>query len=665
MAELASKIRAKFPGSYDDKADAELESAWLRKYPGVKDYEALADPAVIEQVSFAEKQRANAPKLQAGPDGGVPSTSTNLSNRFGTTIADALAAIAPGLGVTEQQAQQAARDTMGQGTIPGTALDIGAGAVKGVGQTGGGILQLLNKLTADPGTQSKLAEQFSEATPETAAGGERAGALVEHLAEYALPSKVIGSIPRVAGFGLRGLGNVAARGAATGAELAGVNAAQTGSTDTLGRDFALGAALPGAGKLIEGGARGTSALLPMLTKAAGVAGEHPEAAARALQAAAASGILGPAGAAAGMFRVPGASVAVEKLAGLAGRGLESSGLKAALEAISQKGPSGAAGDALSALVGRITGKSAPAAEATAGAATPKAAVGDAAVEKVAAEGGESGAETLRSAVAAEPQKRYVPEFSLETLGATPVDDVAAAEAGSLEELLRQSIAQAKPRPAGPVPAAAAEAAPARIVPGGEDSQLSDLLRQSIIREGGTPGATGAEAVLADLGHSAAPQAAEGGMLERLLSDYADDAIPIKTSRILPDGQRAMAGGRSGLARSPEPPKPALTNDPVAAEDLQKLLSGDMAPEAVESRLAPAISAAQNAPTRLSVSASSLRPGDELGSGKKIVRVTNSFVPKDATQKGKVEVVYLDSKGEKRVAYWNKGTKMGVLRGKSD
>ena len=71
------------------------------------------------------------------------------------------------------------------------------------------------------------------------------------------------------------------------------------------------------------------------------------------------------------------------------------------------------------------------------------------------------------------------------------------------------------------------------------------------------------------------------------------------------------------------------------------------------------------PDTLDVTASTLQPGDKLlGSGHTILRVDRQFVPKDATQKGKVRVSYRMNNGEARTGYWNRGTTMRVERGGS-
>src|SRR5258707_12515249 len=61
-ADLAAKVRAKFPGSYDDKPDAVLVGAWLKKYP---DYSPYLTPESSAQVSALGNARAAMPKPQS------------------------------------------------------------------------------------------------------------------------------------------------------------------------------------------------------------------------------------------------------------------------------------------------------------------------------------------------------------------------------------------------------------------------------------------------------------------------------------------------------------------------------------------------------------------------------------------------------------------------
>jgi len=69
MGELASKIRAKYPGAYDSLPDGELESKIIAKYPGVYDHLAggTDKPAAPQQTPQEyTKQLVNDPKYRAG-----------------------------------------------------------------------------------------------------------------------------------------------------------------------------------------------------------------------------------------------------------------------------------------------------------------------------------------------------------------------------------------------------------------------------------------------------------------------------------------------------------------------------------------------------------------------------------------------------------------------
>lgn len=134
MPELAAKIRAKYPGLYDDLTDAELEAKVLSKYPAYADLRTPEEPAQEDIRSF--------------PTG----TTTALVATKG--IPNSLGRISQAAGwVAESPAAQKAIGALGSGAI-------GYGAMPSLGHVGGVIGSAISLGTGGPSTVVKaLAEK--------------------------------------------------------------------------------------------------------------------------------------------------------------------------------------------------------------------------------------------------------------------------------------------------------------------------------------------------------------------------------------------------------------------------------------------------------------------------------------------------------------------------
>lgn len=191
---LAAKVRAKFPGVYDDMDDAALEKAVLAKHP--------------EYADLAEPQAAPAAAQPAAP---APS----MLSRAASTVADVGIGAAKGLGNTVVGLGQAVHQ------IPGVSRGVDA-------------------LYGSPGiSQASMQEADRVLTPTNTA--QQVGYGAEQIGEFFVPGAAVAKAGKVAK-----LGRVAAD---TGLALA-----QSGSPTQAGITGVLSAAIPGgsAAKAVGG-----------------------------------------------------------------------------------------------------------------------------------------------------------------------------------------------------------------------------------------------------------------------------------------------------------------------------------------------------------------------------------------------------------------------------
>ena len=117
---LVDKIRAKYPGEYDDMDDATLTKKVLAKYP---EYEDLAAPHATAKVPDAGMGQSFLGQLYSGPTGtgpdeNVPSPRAQMAQ--GTTPAPEAGAVA--LGGAAALPLAAGGDAVGAGALAGPAL---------------------------------------------------------------------------------------------------------------------------------------------------------------------------------------------------------------------------------------------------------------------------------------------------------------------------------------------------------------------------------------------------------------------------------------------------------------------------------------------------------------------------------------------------------------
>lgn len=186
---LAQRIRAKYPGAYDDLDDQKLEASVRSKFPGVyDDIPSTAAAAAVESSGWPAK-------------------------------------------------------------IGETLLDVGKGALKGLGSTASHLGEMAVNAGMVPGVRPTAFEGAAMRNPLFTAA-ERAttatntaqtvGKIGEQIAEVVLPGRAISTVAK----GLPLVGRMAVEGAAN----AGMSAAQGGNPLVGG---AIGAVLPGAGALVE------------------------------------------------------------------------------------------------------------------------------------------------------------------------------------------------------------------------------------------------------------------------------------------------------------------------------------------------------------------------------------------------------------------------------
>lgn len=133
---LVDKIRAKYPGAYDDMDDASLTKAILAKHP---EYEDLAAPAAnLGKIPIPAMEQSTLGALEAGPTG-----------------------TAPGENLPSPKAQMA-RDT-----TPSPAV----GAVTLVGAGGTAIAPLADAALANPAVRGVAIELGKEGLKQAATGG--------------------------------------------------------------------------------------------------------------------------------------------------------------------------------------------------------------------------------------------------------------------------------------------------------------------------------------------------------------------------------------------------------------------------------------------------------------------------------------------------------------
>lgn len=181
---LAARIRAKYPGAYDDLNDQQLEAAIDQKFPGV--YGDI--PRSVQAASGAMPAGATQPGLlpQSGPDN--PGRKPSLVTRVGDTLEG----------------------------VARTAEDFSIGGVlrSGAGRTLYGAARGLSRML--PGDAMTLPDAGAFFDPKNAA--ERAGQLVENAAEFAAPgglikagaAKVASAAPKAATVARAGLEAVSA-----------------------------------------------------------------------------------------------------------------------------------------------------------------------------------------------------------------------------------------------------------------------------------------------------------------------------------------------------------------------------------------------------------------------------------------------------------------------
>lgn len=199
---LAQKIKAKYPGAYDDVPDAELESRVLAKYPGVYD---------------------DVPRTPTTPPQDAP------ARTWGDTAAD----VALGVG------KGAANTVTGLGALAYRY-------VPGVRQASDAV-QRAAFGDVIPGDQLMTSAQTTLLAPTNTP--QQVGFAGEQLAEFFVPAAKVGQVARVPG-----LARVAPRAVQAG-QAALLTRAQGGSGTEAGVSGALAAAFPSAGAAQRAGQR--------------------------------------------------------------------------------------------------------------------------------------------------------------------------------------------------------------------------------------------------------------------------------------------------------------------------------------------------------------------------------------------------------------------------
>ena len=215
---LAAKVRAKYPGVYDDLDDAALEAKILAKYPEYADLTKKApDPSKLDQVVALAERGAQAGKnIAVGAGKGAARTATGLGR---------LTHMIPGV--------SPAVDAL-YGLFGGDTHSAEAFAQPGAAET---------ELGLDPNGHAQKLGMFLEQMAEFMVPG----ALAEKTAT-AVATKAAPYVPKV----LRGTAALGTRAAGQGAASAGVTAAQGGDVGTAAT---VGAALPVVGKVLKGTAQ--------------------------------------------------------------------------------------------------------------------------------------------------------------------------------------------------------------------------------------------------------------------------------------------------------------------------------------------------------------------------------------------------------------------------
>lgn len=225
---LAQRVRAKYPGAYDDMDDVQLESAVLAKFPGVYD---------------------DIPKTTAGA---APSATTGMPTQ--STGAEA-APTSAGSGDWAAAMQRRAAGLVG---------DVALGAVKGAAGTAIGLGELAHKvpgvsravdaLYGQPGLSARAFPAAREAVAPTNTA-QQVGRFAEQTAEMMVPAAKVASVTKGAG--------LVAQMAAQGATGAAVTGAQTGGDheDMLASALLMGAT-PAVAKAASTIGRGLTERLP-------------------------------------------------------------------------------------------------------------------------------------------------------------------------------------------------------------------------------------------------------------------------------------------------------------------------------------------------------------------------------------------------------------------
>jgi len=170
--DLAAKVRAKFPGAYDDKPDGVLVGAWLKKYPDYGDYLTRESQAQLSATANAQATITKPiDQLQEKrfsiftPTGDVPKEQLQATTNAQNVVTGATGALTAAPAVVGAFAPTAAGTTaVGTGILDAGGSEI----TKDVAQYGpsmarAGVNLAVNAIRAHPYISSVIATHLANA----------------------------------------------------------------------------------------------------------------------------------------------------------------------------------------------------------------------------------------------------------------------------------------------------------------------------------------------------------------------------------------------------------------------------------------------------------------------------------------------------------------------